>query len=145
MSNRAEVFEQANLRMECVVDIASLIGSGSFERQFLPDNLDDFCCNECDPRVIHKSALEIMRIIDNEGEDREAFVVGEALLQSGKTGLLVKFATPVRKWVKGRDAYSASWGRYYTGWVYADTYEKAVELGLEWAQAIAADDKAQNT
>lgn len=59
-------------------------------------------------------------------------------------GWLVQFATPIRTFSKGSGHSSFSWGRYYTKWIYAETFEEAVDAGLAWAGDMKEKDRAKS-
>lgn len=59
---------------------------------------------------------------------------------ANKQGFLVQAATPKPFFYKS-DAYDLSWRTYATYWIYADSYEIACKLALEWKENYIAAEK----
>lgn len=135
--NRSEVFFNKNLRVLNVIDLASLIQTDAFEGRSIPDCLEDFEYSD----QSHSSVKKIKDVISNHEGDPS--IVGEILFIKGMTGLMIQVATPVRNFYGDGDGCSYSWGHYYTGFIYADSYEKAIELGCEWVDSRIAIDKSK--
>lgn len=60
--------------------------------------------------------------------------ISEHLIQHGKLGFLVLFATPVPiSFNKDGDGYSTGgWGFYQLNWLYGDTIEELIEPAKKW-------------
>ncbi len=101
--------------------------SGALVGDAVPDELEDLC-DEID---------DLSKVFPDAPEDvaHDSELLKEWLLELGRFGYLVKFATPVMRRL-GSDATSFSWSRYYTRWVYAETMDDAIELGTKWAAEL---------
>jgi hypothetical protein len=133
----------ANLRMDHVVDIASLIGSdvleGSPRRLNGPnEDLLDFLLG--DYRV-HPS-IEPLRHLAKQALDADESLesLHEDLYRNGVFGLAVHFSTPVMERTS-KTSWSFSWGYTTSTWVYAETYDEAWKLGVAWAEKCRAEAK----
>lgn len=77
-------------------------------------------------------------------DDDEADIDCEAFLETAamhrEDGFLVCIATPVMTHRGTTARYS--WGHYRTHWVYAQTFEAAIEQGLEWVAEQRENEKA---
>lgn len=78
-------------------------------------------------------------------EDDEDEIDCEALLETAamhrEDGFLICISTPVMRH-RGTSA-SYSWGHYRTHWVYAQTFEAAIEQGLAWVAEQRENEKAE--
>lgn len=66
------------------------------------------------------------------------------LVDSGKPGFLVRFATPVPKQFYSSGGYSWSWGHYTTKYIYGDTYEEACKKAMKWQADYIATKRAES-
>lgn len=116
-------------RVERVIFLAGALGAGDS----FPDDLEEFFEDE-DEKDIEKCLGKIPDYVDFEsGRYQLADTVFEWLRDAGKLGYLVQFATPV---MTPTDAYSRtySWGHYSTTWVYGESIEEAIDLGMKWVK-----------
>jgi hypothetical protein len=142
---RAEQSFDANLRMDHVVDIASLIGSetleGSRRRLDGPaEELLDWLLS--DDYKVHPS-LEPLRELARQAlptDDDDLELLHEVLYVKGVFGLAVCFSTPVMERT-GKSSWSFSWGYTTSTWIYAETYDEAWSLGVAWAEKCRAEAK----
>lgn len=61
--------------------------------------------------------------------------------ESGKTGFLVCFQTPIIEHDVAQESCSYSWGYTTLQWEYGDTLDEVVEKGLAWAASVRAEEK----
>lgn len=149
--SRAEQAYNCELRTMQVVDMASVLGTEQFDASHLDDPLDSFVEALLERPFRHPSLEALGSMLGYPGWERdededEAEHARQVLCENaysadraGFHGLGVQFGTPVRKYLSA-SSYSASFGYMSTTWVYADTFEKAWQLGMEWA--IAQREKA---
>ena len=120
---------EATARIERVILIAGAIADESA----FSDDIDDFFDDE-DEEDIEKCLGKIPDWVDLDGRGYErSESIYEWLTTSGRLGFLVKFATPVMT-PTGSNSRSFSWGYYSTTWVYADTFEAAIDKGMKWVE-----------
>lgn len=125
MNNHSQVFEKLydeTTRVEKVIYLAGAMASGdSFS-----DDLREFFEEE------DEDAIESCfgPIPDGVELDEPEFVY-EWLVDAQKFGFLVQVATPVMKPL-GDGCTQFSWGHYRTEWVYGETLDSAIRLGLAW-------------
>lgn len=127
--------EEATARIEVVLHIGGMVTGDS-----LPEALDDLlheddqALESCFPDMPEwvKSAL------DTHGERQTAFA--DWVLDIGRLGFVVKFATPVMRNVDEDGCGTYSWSAYYTHWVYGETLEDAAQAGLAWVAQRRADE-----
>lgn len=143
-ADRAEQAYNCELRTMQVVDMASVLGTEQFDASHLDDPLDSFLDALLDRPFRHSSLEALGSMLGHPGWERdqdedEAEHARQVLCDNayradreGFHGLGVQFGTPVRKYLSA-SSYSASFGYMRTTWVYADTFEQAWKLGLEWA------------
>lgn len=120
---------ESELRTLAVVDLASVLGTDGFEGP-LDEALEDFAHDVLDLEAVDPS-LEVIVNALRAHQDFPHFV-GEILEQHQMYGVLVQFGTLIRKYVTA-SSWQSSWGRRYTRWFYAETFEEAWALGLQWA------------
>jgi hypothetical protein len=129
MNKLLEKLDDATARLEQVICIAGAIGDGmSFAeplRGFLVEDLDTM--RKCFG-TFPESVFDSLESDDNQ-EIAEAF--SEWAIETDHLGFVVQIATPVMT-PRGEDSNSYSWGYYSTRWVYADTFDGAVDAGLLW-------------
>jgi hypothetical protein len=134
---RMEQSFNATMRMDAVVDLASHIGSDTFEGRLshLDQPLSDLVEDLLETRYkVHQSmeALRTTVVAACVEEPSDMSFVAEALMRNGLLGLVVKFVTPVMT-KTGKHSHTFSWGYTQSTWVYADTYDEAWALGIAWA------------
>jgi hypothetical protein len=145
---RIEAAELA-LRVEHVADLASLIGSDSFEGSRIPDALEDFV------DFAYRNAREgeddmafLCRLFKSHTDTDESCDAEELAFQLDRhhlNGLLLHVATPVKNFYDpDSNNFSYSWGHYHTTWVYGTTFDKAWKQAKAWAKEQAAGDKARS-
>ena len=133
---RCEQAEEHDLRVRCVVDLATLISTDAFENGW-PDELDDFL----DLGKRHDSVVHLWELL----EITETMDVPLRLHQLEWHGILMQVSTPVRKYavpVTEHKICSYSWGHSYLDWVYGETYEAAWEQAMDWAKQRDAENMA---
>lgn len=130
---RVDQAEELQLRVLRVLDIASLLGTEAFDNAHteFEDFIDSGMCNT------HQSVKALHALLAGvEQEDVHA-----KLYAGAHHGFLLQVGTPVRKYFAD-DMCSYSWGHFYTGWVYGQTYEGAWQQAMDWAKERAAADLA---
>ena len=128
--------EQATARVEKTVYIAAAIG-GDFGG--ISDELVDlFEEDEGTMRSCFGDDIPGDLLAASGQHVAEAF--GEWLSDTGRLGWLVQVATPVMTPRAGGTA-SFSWSRFCTHWVYAETFELALEGALSWVEERRAKER----
>lgn len=139
MSSLFDRLYEASLRMESIINVAGMItADGSFSdplEDFLDDNDEEL--KRCFPDM----PACVLEAMDDRHERGDVFT--EWALESGKLGFLVQFSTPTMEHHPKSNSWSFSWSSYYTRWVYGDTFDLAVERGLEWAEERRAAERAK--
>jgi hypothetical protein len=140
MKKLYERLNDVTMRMENVVLLAGMLNDGVAIAEPLRELLeseDDETLQRCFPDM--PAALLAER--DDEDLFLESFF--DWAHRTNKWGFAVQFARPVMQWNKQGDAASFSWGYYNTAWLYADTLDAVVALGLQWADEREAAEKAK--
>lgn len=130
---RCEAAFNANVRMQHVVDLASLHASEAFEVRLdgaAEDMVDDLLGDDC---KIHPSMEQLRVLVHQADDDGGTAILGDLLYHHNVLGLVVNFATPVMT-KTGKTSYNYSWGYTQSTWVYAETYDAAWKLGVAWAE-----------
>lgn len=142
---RAEEAFDNSLRTLHVVDMASVFGTEELDSQSLEDPLEEFLDALSDQPLRHASLQPLAEVLTEKGwpveEDEDKREHAREVLvsnayradEAGLHGLAVQFGTPRRKY-RGPTSFSESWGVMKTVWVYANSFEEAYRLGIEWAQ-----------
>jgi hypothetical protein len=139
--DRYEQAFQSNLRTTAIIDLASLAGTDTFESR-LDGDIEDLVDQLLDDYEKHPSIKDLeaaVRDVSDEGDD-QLDMLGEILGHRELLGFAVRFSTPVMT-RSGKTSWSFSWGYTQSTWVYADTYEQAWKLGVEWADKLRAEAK----
>lgn len=142
-SEHAELFNDANVRIEKMFWLPAALGCGT------PS--EDFCefieeASDGMAPLVLKSLPELGRAIEcaaDEGySDREtAEESGGILLRNGRHGFLLNVSTPVTSNHRS-SGYTFSWGHTYNAWLYAATFEDIAPTCAAWAAECLADDKS---
>lgn len=130
---------ESNLRVQAVVDLASMHATDAFEGSLdrpVEDLIDDLLEKE---RKHHPSTVELRKVVQEANEDTIG-ILGELLYHRNLLGLAVQFATPVMTRTS-KTSWSFSWGYYQTEWIYAESYDEAWKLGLAWSEKCRAESK----
>jgi hypothetical protein len=128
-----ETFELADLRVNQIIHIAAALNGGdeisSDLHHYLTYDADQFTINEW----------------GWPPDDIDRWEMGERIHDERRYGWLLEVATPVATnfSADGR-AWQASWGHTHLGWVYAATYEAAVEKAVAWSAAQRDRDRAKS-
>ncbi|MNJ44533.1 hypothetical protein D3C77_395890 [compost metagenome] len=144
VASRAEQAYDHGLRTLQVVDMATVLGTEEFDTAYMEDPLDSFVEALLERPFQHPS-LEALGLIlgypgwekdeDEDEAEHARHVLCENAYQAEKAGfhgLGVQFGTPVRKYLSA-SSYTASFGCMSTIWIYADSFEQAWKLGVEWS------------
>lgn len=129
---RLDTAEQFLLRVEAVVDLASVLGSSEYESPSgqLDEVLDDIWAGD---RRQHPSMHKLFDLADRiDGDDKNNDELAYQLVQANFLGYLVQFATPVRRSATEHGC-SFSWGHCFLNWFYAETIDEAWELAQSWS------------
>jgi len=131
--------EDAELRMEVVLLLAGMLNGGAELSEpllKLLDEEDDDALIRCFPSI--PKELLAARHEDTEIWHEEFF---RWAVSTNLLGYVVQFATPV---MKHRGLGSMfTWGHFYTRWVYGDTMNDVVKLGLAWAEERRSAERAR--
>ncbi|MHB0806064.1 hypothetical protein [Stutzerimonas nitrititolerans] len=152
---RAEQAFDHEVRVLQIVDMASMTATEAFDTKHLDGALEDFVDHLLDVGPWkHDSTAELSEImqrgsdepIDEDFEPEPEHYVrmenASSAARAGYLGLGIQFGSPVRKYTE-RDSYYSGFGYMRTTWIYADTFEEAWQLGLQWAIDKHAEDQAQ--
>lgn len=147
---RLQEAEELTLRVEKFADLASLLGSGSFNDSRIPDALEDFVYHAYrkagDGEDDMSLLCRLFKAHSDEGSGDNGDDAEELSLHLARhrlNGVLLQVATPVKTFHKIDPAIcSYSWGHYHTTWVYGTTFDKARAEAKKWANEEAASDKA---
>lgn len=131
-SNRQRLQDafQSDFKLSALVDLASLLGSDSFECG-APDEIEEFVEFALDKFREHPSVVPVSDLIRLHEEDLG--MAADAIRYRGWTGLLVQFVTPVRQYLSA-NSWQSSWGYTASTWVYAESFDAAWQLGKAWAE-----------
>ena len=136
---RADAANAHSLRIEAVIDLASAIECDQFYRadgphEDLIDQLIGGWKAHCDESM--RPLFDAIKGLDEDDIDTEE--VAGAFAIRGLQGYVVQFALPV--YIRAtEDSTSYSWGHYRTKWIYADRFEDAWSIAVEWAKAHKAE------
>lgn len=138
--------EKLALRVEQFADLASLIGSGSFDGSRIPDQLEDFDDHAYrNARSGEDDMALLCRLFKHhavDDGDRDAEELAFQLVRHKLTGVLLQVATPVKEFYESASNNCCySWGHYHTTWVYGTTFDKAWTEATKWATESAEQDK----
>ena len=151
---RAEQAFDHEVRVLQIVDMASMTATEAFDTKHLDGALEDFVDHLLDVGPWkHDSTAGLSEIMqrgmepDDEDDDPqpEHYVRMEnasSAARSGYLGLGIQFGSPVRKYT-AHGSYYSGFGYMRTTWIYADTFEEAWLLGLQWAIDKHEEDKAK--
>lgn len=141
--------EDHMLRTLNVVDLASIFATDAFEERHLDQPLESFVEALLDTPLQHESLTSFSQVLsahgwDADGLEEQAEHDHEVLIHNayaadrmGFHGMAVEFGTPVRKY-QSPTSFGSSWGYMSTVWVYADSFESAWQLGIQWAERMRA-------
>lgn len=139
-AQRLEIAEQSLLRINSIIDFASVIGCGDHES---PDgDLDDLFSELLagDRRGFDKSVDTLFKLADSLDEDfKDSSELGLLMQDKNVLGYAVQFSTPVRK-----ETGSCSWGSCYLRWFYGDTIDEVWGLAQQWATEEAQKNNKEN-
>jgi hypothetical protein len=138
--NRINRFHRSEVRVVALLDLASAIASSEFERDYLPDLLEN-----CVPSSIHKPHTSMQAIVDILMANEAPEDVGDCLMSGCHTGIVLEVQTPVHRDIKSESEYSYSWSICYVGYVYGETYDKALKAAADWAKSRHSRDLAKAT
>jgi hypothetical protein len=121
----AQQLEDATARIEALLHIGGMLTDGDS----IPDPLRELL-EDSDDEDLAKLFPGIPGWITESLADGDFSDFAGWVHREGRLGFLVQFATPVMRGNESCRTYS--WGHYGTRWIYAETLEKAVTLGLKW-------------
>lgn len=117
-----ESMYEDNIRAEVIIHVPTMLAHDSF-----PDAAREAFMEDDPDTVWEAIGIEPPYDLDDEG------LIFEHLMDEGKTGFLIRFATPVPTDIEA-DHHSLSWGFYSMHWIYSETYQEACEKALEWRE-----------
>lgn len=134
-----EQLSGAVARIEKLIHIGGMAADGDS----MPDAIDELL--DEDVETLLKVFPGMPDWVQEELDDRRGrgAVFAEWVHQDGKLGFVVNFASPVMSNVQHHGCGSYSWGSYYTTWIYGETLEEAMQLGLAWVQSLRDDEFAK--
>lgn len=145
-ANFVELFDEHSLEIEEILHLASVsVICGHVSRfndleRFMDAVLFDGAAHDS----IKQLKPEYLDEIDEDVNTDEQYVemLSDHLRRYGYYGFALSVKTPQRDYSgHSGGGYSFSYGICYLTWVYAETYEQAVNLAVEWAKKMAEDDK----
>lgn len=134
MQKIMERFEENTARVEKIVWLAA----GVLSENSAEDILEDFFKDE---RSVKECFPEIYDHLLEAADDGDYYEIEMLLGDAEKFGFLFELATPCM--TCNGTSLSYSWSSYYKGWVYGDTFDKAVEKGFAWVESRRAEDKSR--
>lgn len=142
MNKRAQQAFDHDVRIQAVVDFASMWNSLQ-DLSRIPDQLEEVIEDSFDNKHLHPSMRAFIAALDiADEEEDESLLTKLQELPSTMTGLIfMQGATPVRDY-HSPTGWSSGWGRYYTGWVAAETFTAAWNLLCKWADEMHKRDLA---
>lgn len=135
---------ELTLRIESFADLASLLGSESFDGSRIPDQLEEFAdhAHRKDADGEDDMALICRLFKHHTGDECDAEELAHQLNRHRLSGVLLQVATPVKMFYKPDSGNCRfSWGHYHTTWVYGTTFDKAWKEAKKWAADKAVSDK----
>lgn len=139
MKDIRAALEKAEARVDHIIWIDGAIMDDSG----LPDVLVDFLDEEFDriEECLGQLPEWLKQALDGPRYQRaEAF--RDWVLNTQKLGFIVRITTPVMQPVDNK-GWQFSWGYTCFNWVYAETVEQAVTLGLQWVEQMRVQEKAE--
>lgn len=140
---RSEQAFDSQLRTVAIIDLASLVGTDGFEGS-IDRQLEDLMEDMLETAYPVHPSMELMRKVVMDADQDEIEFLGEYMEPHGLLGFAVKFSNPEMT-KQGHGGLRWTWGITQSTWVYADSYEEAWALGVEWAAARKAEALAQPT
>lgn len=155
--NRAEQAFEHDVRILQIVDMACMTATEAFDDRNLDGAMEDFVDHLLDEgEWKHDSTAELSIIMqrgiaENEALEDEEDRQPECLIRSdnalyaaraGMLGIALQFGSTVRSYLSS-ECYQAGFGYMRTTWIYADTFDEAWALGMQWAVAEHEKDKAK--
>ena len=155
--NRAEQAFDHDVRILQIVDMACMTATEAFDDRCLDGAMEDFVDHLLDEgEWKHDSTAELsgimqLGIAENEALEDEEERQPEHLIRSdnalyashlGILGIALQFGSTVRKYLS-EECYQAGFGYMRTTWIYADTFDEAWALGMQWAVDKHEEDKAK--
>lgn len=122
-----------NLRIEKIVYLAGQLGESIAEDA--KDLLEDSSVEDLND--IFGTLPQYMIEAIEDGHDEE---IASWLIDEGKLGYVVQFASPIRERFGGSKFFSMSWGYYRTKWIYGETIEETIRTGMNWAKSMSDKD-----
>jgi hypothetical protein len=139
MSNKLfQQLEGATARIETLLHIGGMITDCCSIPESFREMLEDQSRAELEEIFPGIPDWAVESIDDN---DLTEFL--EWLHEEDRFGFLVQFATPVME--GSEDFKTYSWGYYGTRWVYSESLEEAIELGLKWVAERRAKELRKST
>lgn len=155
--NRAEQAFEHDVRILQIVDMACMTATEAFDDRRLDGAMEDFVDHLLDEgEWKHDSTAELSKIMqrgisenealeDEEERQPECLIRSDNALYAARAGILgiaLQFGSTVRNYLSS-DCYQAGFGYMRTTWIYADTFDEAWALGVQWAVDEHEKDKAK--
>lgn len=131
----SHLLDNESARVESILHLGCMISDCDACPQSLRDFLEDDIFFEKD-EIIPGMDDSIKQSL----KDHDLYVFCSWAHEQGRLGFLVKIATPVMTHHGAAAIYS--WARYRTHWFYAETFQDAIELGLEWVETCRVAEKS---
>ena len=126
---------EADLRIVAVVDLASQLATEAYYYTSTFEPLGEFIEHLLGEEAKHPSleplAKQARCSFDDDDSEVTTSQAGEYLAENF-FGVALQLATPKRAY-RTENAWTSGAGSSYTHWVYAETFEQAWALGLDWA------------
>ncbi len=94
--------------------------------------------SDCASEAFAQDADQISTVlgIPELAEELQNWEISEWLTTGKRFGFLIQFATPQPEFSAAGEPISASWGWMRTTWIYADTYDEACLLAIQWRDGV---------
>ena len=137
---RADDAFDHELRIHRIVDMASATATEAFHEGNLHDDLMDFV-DHLENGAVHPSLNRLSSIFSSQKDEGSGFAnAAQWAARLDFLGLAVEFTTPVRVY-RSKGCFTSGFGYTRSIWVYANTFDEAWTLGVEWAEQSHKRDK----
>ena len=136
MDKLFEKLSDATARLEQVICIAGALGDGMAMADPLRELLDED--DDTLTKCFGKMPDWLTEALGDRHEAADAFF--QWATDTAHLGFAIQIATPVMT-PHGKGSASYSWGYYSTRWVYADTFDSAVDAGIAWVEDCRKKEK----
>lgn len=148
--SRSAQAEEHELRTLQIVDLAAATVTEAFAEKHwdgaIRDLIDELLDEDGHQHPSLQPVVEVMQRpceLEHFTEQDHLADNAHALFRRQLLGLAIQFGSTVRKYM-GQDTFASGFGYMRTVWIYADTYEAAWDLAVQWAEKSHAQDAARD-